>query len=172
MLKKIIILDRDGVINLDTHYPHKIKEIIFMPYIFDVCKYLTNKGYELAVITNQSGIGRGIFSNNEYLKVRDWIISKFEEHNIKFLEFLHCPHRPEINCECRKPNTALYEILKKKYPIDLSNSWAIGDRDTDVIAANKAGIKNTIFIGNQKELKVSIDSNIVKSLEEIKNIIH
>jgi len=122
MLKKIVILDKDGVINIDTHYPYKIEEIVFLPNIFKICRYLNNLNYEIVVITNQSGIGRGYFSTQDFLTLRDWMILEFEKQNIKILEFLHCPHKPSDNCSCRKPNTALYEYISERYCIDKSKS--------------------------------------------------
>jgi len=172
MLKKIVILDKDGVINIDTHYPYKIEEIAFLPNIFRICRYLNNLNYEIVVITNQSGIGRGYFSTQDFLTLRDWIIREFEKQNIKILEFLHCPHKPSDNCSCRKPNTALYEYISERYCIDKSKSWAIGDKPSDIIAAKRYGIDQTVLISNDQVEETTIENfYLIHDLIEIKDII-
>lgn len=146
MPTKTIFLDRDGVINKDVNYLHKIKDCVFIPNIFDTCSYFQNIGFKIIIITNQSGIARGYFDENAYQKLTDWIIKQFNLNNIDILDVFHCPHGPDSSCNCRKPKPGMLLEAKNKYNIDMENSWLIGDQEVDIIAANNAGIINTILV--------------------------
>ena len=93
-----IFLDRDGIINEDINYLHKIDEFEFIDGIFDSCLFLINLGYKIIIITNQSGIARGFYTEREYQKLTQWMLCKFIEKNIKILDVFHCPHGPESSC--------------------------------------------------------------------------
>ena len=89
---KTIFLDRDGVINKEVNYLNKIDDFEFIDGIFDACLYFTNLGYKLIIITNQSGISRGFYSESDYQKLTQWMIDQFENKNINILDIFHCPH--------------------------------------------------------------------------------
>ena len=172
-MKKAIFLDRDGVINIDKNYVYKISDFEFVPKIFDILKYLQDLDYLLFIITNQSGIGRGYYAEEDFLKLNNWMINELEKENIFISQVEFCPHHPSENCKCRKPEMGMIENILKNYNVDLSNSWLIGDKLSDIECAKKAGIKKTIRIDNQiiginKILEFDYEC---KSINFIKNVI-
>ena len=170
---KVIFLDRDGVINIDKHYVHKIEDFEFYENIFDICKYFQELGYEIIIITNQSGIGRKYFTQSDFSKLTKWMLDKFRVHGLEILDLFYCPHTPEYNCNCRKPKSGMVLEACKKYDIDLKKSWVIGDKVTDIDLAYNSGIKNSILISNQYLFdKDTLKTNhIIKDVIESKNII-
>lgn len=168
-MKKAIFLDRDGVINLDKNYVHKISHFEFVPNIFDILKYLQNLDYLLFIITNQSGIGRGYYTKEDFLKLNSWMIDEFIKEDIVISQVEFCPHQPNENCMCRKPKIGMIENILKNYDIDLSISWLIGDRLSDIECAENAGIKNSIKI-NKNILDIKYISNNQVECSNINNI--
>ena len=166
MKKKIIFLDRDGVINYDYGYVSQIDKFEFIDGVFEACKYFQKLNYEIIIITNQSGIGRGYYSEKEFYTLTQWILNRFKEQEINILKVYFCPHTPEENCRCRKPNIGMIENACKDFDIDLENSWLIGDKITDIQTAINANIKNYILIDSK-------DPDIItaKSLLDTINII-
>ena len=143
---KTIFLDRDGVINKEINYLHKISDFEFIDGIFDALKYFQKLDYQIIIITNQSGISRGYYNENDYQVLTKWMLERLHEKGNSILDVFHCPHEPKSNCECRKPKPGMIEQAKEKYNIDIKNSWMIGDKEIDIQAANAAGIKNTILV--------------------------
>ena len=146
MTIKTIFLDRDGVINKDIGYLHKIDDFKFNEGIFDACLFFLSLDYQIIIVSNQSGIARGYYTEDEYKKLTSWMINKFSIKNICILDAFHCPHGPDSDCRCRKPMPGMLIEAKKKYNIDMNRSWMIGDKETDIEAANLAGISNTILL--------------------------
>ena len=170
---KTIFLDRDGVINKDINYLHKIDDFEFIDGIFDVCLYFQSLGYKIIIITNQSGISRGYYSHSDYQKVTQWMLDQFQHKNINILDVFHCPHGPDSTCDCRKPKPGMFLTAKAKHNTDMEKSWMIGDKERDTIAANSAGIDNTILIRSSHRIDES-NSNakiILDSIQQAKQII-
>ena len=149
-LSKALFLDRDGIINIDHGYVYRIKDFEFTKGIFELLKLFIKKGYKLFIVTNQSGIGRGYYTQENFNTLTQWMLDRFTEENITIESVEHCPHAPEESCLCRKPNTAMIEAILSKYPLDLKNSWMIGDKQSDIDLAHNANIYHTISIGNRK----------------------
>ena len=143
---KVIFLDRDGVINKEIGYLYKIKDFSFINGVFKVCNYLQSVGYNLIIITNQSGIARGYYKEDDFYRLNKWMLKQFTNHGIKILDIFFCPHHPNVECNCRKPKPGLLLDANKKYRIDMKNSWMIGDKEVDIMAANAANIMNTILV--------------------------
>ena len=170
---KTIFLDRDGVINKDINYLHKIDDFEFIDGIFDICLYFQSLGYKIIIITNQSGISRGYYTESDYQKVTQWMLNQFKYKNINILDIFHCPHGPDSNCDCRKPKPGMFLKAKAKHNTDMEKSWMIGDKETDTIAANSAGIDNTILVRSGHRIDES-NSNakiILDSIQQVKQII-
>ena len=146
MTIKTIFLDRDGVINKEVKYLHNIEDCIFINGIFESCRYFQKLGYQIIVITNQSGIHRGYYSDNDFQILTEWMLDQFTQKGVNLLDFFYCPHGPKSNCKCRKPQPGMLLEAKAKHNIDMEHSWMIGDNEIDIIAANKAGINNTILL--------------------------
>ena len=147
MLKKALFLDRDGIINVDHGYVSKINDFTFTKGIFELLHLFMKKEYLIFIITNQSGIGRGYYSVEDFQHLTDYMLNVFKEKDIHIQEVQYCPHAPEKNCHCRKPNTGMIEEILKAYPVDLSNSWLMGDKQSDIDLANQANIPHSIAIG-------------------------
>ena len=150
MKSKALFLDRDGVINIDHGYVSKIEDFEFTEGIFDFLHLFINKGYKLFIVTNQSGIGRGYYGQEDFEKLTTWMLGEFEKQNIYIESVQYCNHAPEEYCSCRKPATGMVDKILKKYEIDLENSWMIGDKQSDIDLAHNSMIANTIAIGTRK----------------------
>ena len=173
MAIRTIFLDRDGVINKEINYLHKIEDFEFIDGIFDACLHFQSLGYKIIIITNQSGISRGYYSEIDYEKVTQWMLGQFKQKNINILDIFHCPHGPDSTCDCRKPKPGMFLKAKDKHNTDMEKSWLIGDKEVDVIAANAAGIENTILVRSGHRIDES-NSNarfILDAIQQSKQII-
>ena len=162
---RALFLDRDGVINVDHGHVSDIKNFEFLDEIFDLCKYYINNDYKIIVVTNQTGIGLGVYTLDDFLKVNKYMLDTFKEHGIDILDVFYCPHHPDCNCECKKPKPKMFFDAKEKYNIDLVNSIMIGDKITDAMAGHNAGISNLYLINNKEELDFPVKR--IKSLMEV-----
>ena len=173
MPTKTIFLDRDGVINKEINYLHKIDDFEFIDGIFNACQHFQSLGYKIIIITNQSGIYRGYYTEHDYQKLTQWMLNQFASENINILDIFHCPHGPDSTCNCRKPKPGMFLNAKTKYNINMKNSWMIGDKEADVIAANAAGIDNTILVRSSHRIDESNSraSFFLNSIQQSKQII-
>jgi len=142
---KAAFLDRDGVINEDLGYVSKIEDFKFKKGIFELLGLLQKLGFVLFIVTNQSGIARGYYTKEDFIKLSEWMLKELKKRGIEIKEIEFCPHHPDITgeCECRKPKPGMILNLAKKYNIDLKNSIMIGDSDRDIQAAVNAGVTKT-----------------------------
>jgi D-glycero-D-manno-heptose 1,7-bisphosphate phosphatase len=173
MTLKTIFLDRDGVINKEVKYLFRIIDFDFIEGVFDACLYFHNLGYKIIIISNQSGIARGYYNDNDYQKLTKWMLNEFSKKGVSVLDILYCPHRPESQCNCRKPKPGMLNEAKYKHSIEMDDSWMIGDKETDIEAARLAGVNNTILVrsGHMIEEHGSNAMYIVDSIKESINII-
>lgn len=141
-MNKALFLDRDGVINKEKNYLYKIEDFEFIDGVFEACRYFQDKGYLLIIITNQAGIARGKYTEDEYQLLTSWMIKEFEKENTIISKVYHCPHHPEFSseCECRKPNIGMLLEAKKDFDIDMSQSILVGDKNSDIEAGINAGV--------------------------------
>lgn len=149
MDKRAIFLDRDGIINVDHGYVHQIKDFEFTPNIIELLHLFQNNHYKLFIVTNQSGIGRGYYTLNDFKKLTTWMIERLKKENILIEEVQFCPHAPEVKCRCRKPEIGMIEALVNNHNVDLKESWMIGDKQSDIDLAHNAKIGQTIAIGDR-----------------------
>jgi len=143
---KAVFLDRDGVINKKrVDYVKSVNEFVFLPNVFKAIKTLNDKGFLIIIVTNQSAVNRGIISEKELEMIHNFMLKKFKDSDCNISEVYVCPHRPDENCECRKPKTALLQKAIKDFQINVSDSWLIGDGITDIQAAKKVGLKSIMI---------------------------
>lgn len=173
MAIKTIFLDRDGVINKEVGYLHKIEDFIFIDGVFETCLFFQKLDYQIIIVSNQSGIARGYFTLFDYKKLTKWMLYQFSKKNISILEVFFCPHDPKSKCFCRKPQPGMLVDAKNKYNIDLEKSWMIGDKETDIEAANLAGISNTVLLRSGHLINESDSKSkyIVDSIKDSVNLI-
>jgi D-glycero-D-manno-heptose 1,7-bisphosphate phosphatase len=134
--KKLVILDRDGVINYES--PHYIKspaEWIPLPGSLQAIAQLTAQGIRVAVATNQSGLARGLFDEVQLQAIHQTLMTAVEDAGGRIDKIVYCPHHPEYHCECRKPKTGLLEQIRDYFAMDLTGVPFIGDSEKDVLAA-------------------------------------
>ncbi len=168
-MNKALFLDRDGVINIEKDYLYKIQEFEFIDGIFELCKYYQNLGYIIIVVTNQSGIARKYYNEDDFNRLTTWMISEFKKNDIEIKKVYFCPHHPDITgeCQCRKPNPKMLLDAAIKFDIDMKNSIIIGDKQRDIEAGLNAGLKETYLFNKDKNINFSKATKIVSSLKEI-----
>lgn len=164
MQKKIIYLDRDGVINKDFGYVSKIEDFEFCDGVLDSCKKLIDNGFEIIIVTNQSGIGRGYYSLEDFKILSNYMKKEFEKKDTPILKIYFCPHNPDEDCQCRKPKAGMIFESLKDFSIDLDSSWLIGDKMSDVECAKNGNISNRVLIDNEKNS--CEDFFVAKSLKD------
>jgi D-glycero-D-manno-heptose 1,7-bisphosphate phosphatase len=169
---RAIFLDRDGVINIDKSYVCKIEDFEFCDGIFEALRELRKMGYLLIVVTNQSGIGRGYYTSNDFRVLTKWKLEELEKQGIFIDEVYHCHHDPDVGCGCRKPAIGMLQKANEKFDINMADSWMIGDKKSDIDAGKNAGVKNTILISKDSQDKKGAAycvENILDILPIIKN---
>jgi len=144
--RKIFFMDRDGVINKEVGYLHQVSKFIFIDGVIKTMKEVISKDYSIIVVTNQSGIGRGLYQVEDYEKVNKWMMNFLKNEGVEILDTFFCPHKPDDNCSCRKPAPGMFLDAFSRHNIDINNSWMIGDKETDITAATLAGIPNTALV--------------------------
>lgn len=146
--REAFFLDRDGVINTDHGYVSRIEDFHFTEGVFPVLRSLSAKGYLLIVVTNQSGIGRGYYTEQDFQKLTVWMRQRLADEGIELTAVYSCPHSPEAGCDCRKPAPGMLTQAGREHNLDLSSSWMVGDKESDMQAAEAAGIPNRVFVGS------------------------
>ncbi|MGM0441612.1 MAG: D-glycero-beta-D-manno-heptose 1,7-bisphosphate 7-phosphatase [Elusimicrobiota bacterium] len=145
-----IFLDRDGTINKDHGYVSKKEDLEFIPGVFEALRNFRKKGYILIVVTNQSGIARGYYSERDYKILNSYFLKKLEDEGITVDRVYYCPHHPDDNCSCRKPNPGMIKQATKNLNIQMEDSWVIGDKNSDVKLGKNVGI-GTVKVGDKDE---------------------
>jgi len=152
MLKKAVFLDRDGVLNQDLGYVHKIRDIKWIDGAIDTIKLFNKLNYLVFVVTNQSGVARNYYSEDDVIKLHLWMKDFLKKNGAVVNQFSYCPHYPlakiekyRKDCFCRKPNPGMIVKLINSWQIDKKVSFLIGDKISDVEAANTAGIQGYKF---------------------------
>lgn len=138
-MNKAIFLDRDGTINVEVNYLHECEKLRLIPGVVKALKLLKKQGYKLIVISNQSGVGRGYFTYDDVVKVNEYLNEVLRKDGTEIDAFYCCPHTEEDNCDCRKPKTGLYKKAVKEHDIDITNSYMVGDKVSDILAADEMG---------------------------------
>lgn len=165
-MNKAIFLDRDGTINIEKKYLYKIKDFEFLPGVIEGLKLLQNRGFLLIVITNQSGIGRGYYSEEDFMKLNVWMLNLLKLNGVIINHVYYCPHHPNAIidkyrriCSCRKPALGMYEQAVQEYNICLEESFAVGDKIRDCTICKKTSCRGYLISDNENE----------KIIEDVKN---
>lgn len=151
-MNKAVFLDRDGTINVDKAYLYKTEEFEWIKGAKEAVKYAREKGYLVIVVTNQSGIARGYFTENDVNALHKFINDELRKINTEIDAFYYCPHHTnasvakyKMECDCRKPKSGMLFQAAKDFDIDLSKSWIFGDKERDILAGKGAGVQGHIF---------------------------
>lgn len=143
MKQKAVFLDRDGTLIEEVNFLHRVEDLQFFSYTQSAIETLKENGFLVIIVTNQSGIGRAIYDEAAMHGIHDEIQKNLEN---KIDAFYFCPHMPDANCICRKPNLGMIENARKDFEIDFENSWMIGDKVIDVETGFNAGIRTALVM--------------------------
>ncbi len=146
-MKKAIFFDRDGTLIIDKVYLNDVNQVEYLPGVFNALKSLQSSGFIFIVVTNQSGVARGLVDLKNIELIHDKIKSDFAKNEIHFAGFYFAPYSVESNHPMRKPNPGMLEVATQEHKIDLSKSWMVGDRMTDVEAGRRAGTRTILLAG-------------------------
>ncbi len=159
MTTAAIFLDRDGVINQDTGYVSHSDDFIFIDGVIDAMKQLKQKGYQLVVVTNQSGIARGLFSEDDFIRLTEWMDWSLADRGVDLDGIYFCPHHPTEGsgpetqvCDCRKPAAGMFLEAAQELNINLAASYMVGDKVSDMKAAEAAGVGHKILVRTGKDI--------------------
>lgn len=161
---KAVFLDRDGVINEDFGYVSNPLDFKFCNGVFTALRGFLAMDYCLFIVTNQSGIARGYYSRNDFWIVSEFMLSKLKEEGIEIKKIYYCPHSPEQNCNCRKPNAGMILNAKKEFNIELSSSIMVGDKLSDIEAGKNAGVGQNFLIGDRFKSLLDVYEYVRKNL--------
>jgi D,D-heptose 1,7-bisphosphate phosphatase len=166
MAVKALFLDRDGVINEDTGYVYQAEHFRFVDGIFELCQAAIGKGYMIIIVTNQSGIERGYFTEMDFCILTQWMLSRFEVAGVKITEVLHCP---SLSGPDRKPNPGMFLAAQKKYGIDMRSSVSLGNKEWDIQAGRRAGVGRNVLLSMKDA--TSEAERIITSLREMERVL-
>ncbi|MCK3655888.1 D-glycero-beta-D-manno-heptose-1,7-bisphosphate 7-phosphatase [Pasteurellaceae bacterium Macca] len=166
MANKAIFLDRDGTLNIDHGYVHQIDDFQLIEGVGKALKRLQDKGYLLVLVTNQSGIARGYFSEAQFLQLTEWLDWSLEEdYGVVLDGIYYCPHHPEGQapyrevCDCRKPQAGMLLQAIKELDIDPKRSFMVGDKLEDMLAGENAGVKTKVLVRTGKAVTPEAEAN-------------
>lgn len=178
-MSKVVFLDRDGTINVDKHYLYKIEEFEFIPGAIEGLRMLSKAGYQLIIITNQSGIGRGYYTETDFQNLNQWMIDALAGHNVEIKQVYYCPHLPDaenekyrLECDCRKPKLGMYREAIGEYDIELRKSYAIGDRLRDCAICESSLCKGFLVGSTEKrEIIEKVRNNQIARVRYAENLL-
>jgi D-glycero-D-manno-heptose 1,7-bisphosphate phosphatase len=174
MSGRALFLDRDGVVNEEVGYLHRIEDVRFVPGIVSLCRTAMSLGYRLVVVTNQAGIARGFYSEDDFLTLMEWMRAALRREGVEFDAVYHCPYHPEHGVgeyrrehEDRKPGIGMLQRAVKEFGIELTESVLVGDRCSDIAAANKAGLRHAFLMAGTEDGDCAGDYQAIQSLAEV-----
>lgn len=174
-LHRALFLDRDGVINEEVSYLWRREDVRFLPGIFSLCRAASSFGYKLVVVTNQAGIGRGMYSEEDFHALMDWMRTEFSREAVTLDAIYFSPYHPEHGIghyrrehEDRKPGTGMLRRAAADLNISLADSILVGDRSTDIAAANAAKLRQAFLVAGTESI-CSGDFLGVTSLAEVES---
>jgi D-glycero-D-manno-heptose 1,7-bisphosphate phosphatase len=178
-LRPALLLDRDGVINIEKTYVHQVSDFEFVDGIFALCQQAVNAGMAIVVVTNQAGIGRGYYTEGQFALLTDWMRDRFSERGINIDAVYFCPYHPEhgigpYRCESfdRKPNPGMILRAQADLGLDLKNSVLVGDKMSDIAAARAAGVGCTVLldsavVGHEAGSEPDIQADSLQEVREL-----
>ncbi|MDN4501354.1 D-glycero-beta-D-manno-heptose 1,7-bisphosphate 7-phosphatase [Alteromonadaceae bacterium BrNp21-10] len=171
-MHKAVFLDRDGVINVDHGYIVKPSEFEFIDGVIEACKALQQQGYRLVIVTNQSGVARGYYNEDDVQQLHVWLHQQFTAHDVEIAGIYYCPHHSEkglgdykLDCDCRKPQPGMLLRAASELDIDLQQSIMVGDKESDLQAGINAGVAQCILVGDRLKLSRLASARYANLLE-------
>lgn len=173
---KVAFLDRDGVINKEIGYLHRVDDFEYTENCVPALRNLSSLGYELIIVTNQAGIAKGLYTERDYQALTEWLVSDLKASGVDLLDVFYCPHHPNGKvtaysrpCSCRKPQPGMFYLARDKHGIDTSNSIVVGDKHSDILAGRKANIGRAFLVksGHAFIENTQLDAEIYANLYEV-----
>lgn len=165
---RALFLDRDGVINIDSGYIWRPEDFIFNEGVFEACQKAQEMGYMLVVVTNQAGIGRGLYSEKDFQALTDWMLEQFRDEDIEIKRVYFSPTHPEEGIGVyrrespdRKPGPGMLLKARDAFDIDMSRSAIVGDRETDMLAGVNGGVATRILVEGAEDDPASSRADVV-----------
>jgi len=148
-----ILLDRDGTVIKDKHYLSDPGGVELLPGVAESLSSLSRKGVRFFVVSNQSGIGRGMFPREAAVAVNERLTEILRPYGVTFTDIQFCPHAPEEGCRCRKPATGMWDVLRKQYGLAAESTLMLGDKEEDILFAARAGLalRGLVLTGKGEE---------------------
>ena len=173
-MQKAVFLDRDGTINVDKDYLYKIEDFEFLPGAVEGLRVLKQAGYALVVVTNQSGIARGYYTEDDYQTLEKWFLDKMNSLGAAVDAIYHCPHLPDasvkqyrMECNCRKPALGMFERAIKELDLDVASSIAIGDKERDLALCKKCLDVKGFLVYSKEERKSGNMESVLGGIDEV-----
>jgi D-glycero-D-manno-heptose 1,7-bisphosphate phosphatase len=165
--RKLCLLDRDGVLNIDKDYLHQAEDVEWVPGSREAVAWLNRQGFQVVVVTNQSGVARGFFTEDVVKELHDWMAGEVKKAGGEIAAFYYCPHLPgaavkqyDVDCSCRKPRPGMILQAMADFNVQPDHTFLIGDSPRDVEAAEAAGVKGYLYTGGSL---LDLVQKIVKS---------
>jgi D-glycero-D-manno-heptose 1,7-bisphosphate phosphatase len=143
-VSRFVFLDRDGTLVRDTGHPHRPEDYELLPGVPAALRRLRRAGFRLAIVTNQSGIGRGLFGEEDFERFQALLLADLARADVEIVRTYHCPHRPDAGCGCRKPAPGMLWRARDELGAELAASWMVGDGPGDVELAARAGCRGAV----------------------------
>lgn len=171
-MNRAIFLDRDGTINVEKHYLHKIEDFEYIDGAIKAMRILQQGEFKLFIISNQSGVARGYYSEEDVRILNEWLISDLQNYGVHIEKIYYCPHLPNapiekyrVDCDCRKPKLGLFFRAVEKFDIDLQNSYAIGDKLRDCEICLKTECRGFLINTTEdKDVTEKVKNNFYKNI--------
>jgi len=152
--RRALFLDRDGVVNVERGYVHRIPDFEFTPGLFELCRAAADRGYLVAIVTNQAGIARGLYGEADFARLTAWMLDQFVARGLPAPKVYYCPHHPAAgvedllqDCPSRKPNPGMILAARDDGELDLGRSILVGDKARDLEAGRRAGVGVLALLG-------------------------
>ncbi|MCU5771278.1 D-glycero-beta-D-manno-heptose 1,7-bisphosphate 7-phosphatase [Erwiniaceae bacterium BAC15a-03b] len=172
-----IFLDRDGTVNVDHGYVHEIDNFEFIDGVIDAMRELKNMGFALVLVTNQSGIARGMFTEDQFISLTEWMDWSLADREVDLDGIYFCPHHPDATedayrqqCDCRKPQPGMLLSAQQELNIDMSASYIVGDKIEDMLAGKAAGVGIKVLVRSGKPVTAEGEAAadwVINSLAEL-----
>ncbi|HZR80481.1 MAG TPA: HAD family hydrolase [Candidatus Binatia bacterium] len=164
---RFVFLDRDGTLVRDVGYGYRLADYELLPGVVDALRVLSAAGYRFAIVTNQSGIARGIFSHAEFEVFHRRLLNDLDRAGIAIEATYMCPHLPDARCDCRKPSPTPLLRARDVLGADLPRSWVVGDHAVDVELAARAGCRGILVTtghGEEERARLTVATPVVADL--------
>jgi D-glycero-D-manno-heptose 1,7-bisphosphate phosphatase len=169
---RAIFLDRDGVINPDTGHPHRTADAVLFPDVAPGLLRLQEAGYRLVVVSNQSGVARGLFELDQVVRFNAVLVAALNREgvSIQIEHFFVCPHAPADRCQCRKPKPGLLVAAAESLDLSFGGSFLVGDAESDVEAGRAAGVA-TILLNRHRHPVITQADWVLHDLNEVADLV-